>query len=177
MQTTQRISTAQLDVVVESVFASGSPVVKQAASDFDQPTKTFPSIEALRDDMKFTPGQKRASYLYSIYYPEAKGAVSERRIDLSPGAVPGHTHRFSPQGWGLIQFQCTFRDFPSIECRVAVNSDVRAQNWSDTYPEMGSPDLWDWKVVNLHAGRLVRLLRKLAKQAEQLRQADSPPPV
>lgn len=163
MQTTQHISPAQLNQVVESVFASGTPVVKQAVSDFDSPTREFPTIDDLRDDLRYFPGQDRRFVSYSIYYPEAKGLVSERRIDLKLGAVPGHTHRFAPQGWGLIQLQCNFRDFPSIECRVAVNSDVRAQNWSDTYPEMGSPDLWDWSIVKCHAGRLTRLLRKLEK--------------
>lgn len=168
MQTTQYISAAQLDEVLRSVFASGSPIVKQASSDFDQPIRVFPTVEALREDMQYTPSSKQAFFSYSIYYPEAKGIVTERRIDLKPGAVPGHTHRFAPQGWGLIQLQCGFRHFPSVECRIAVNSDVRAQNWAATCPEMGSPDLWDWHVVNRHAGRLVRLLRKLTKQeAEQ----------
>jgi len=168
MQTTQHISTSQLDEVLRSVFASGSPIVKQATSDFDQPIRVFPTVESLREYMQYTAVSKQAFFSYSIYYPEGKGIVTERRIDLKPGAVPGHTHRFAPQGWGLIQLQCGFRNFPSLECRVAVNSDVRAQNWSATYPEMGSPDLWNWEVVNRHAGRLVRLLRKLAKQeAEQ----------
>jgi len=167
MQTTQLISAAQLDEVAESVFASGSPVVKQSSSDFDTPTKSFPSFDDLRDDLRFTPGQKLGFRCYSIYYPDAKGVVSERRIDLKPGAVPGHTHRFSQQGWGLIQLQCNFRNYPLIECRVAVNSDTRAQNWSATYPEMGSPELWNWDEVKRHAGRLTRLLRKLGKQAEQ----------
>ncbi|MCB1099808.1 MAG: hypothetical protein KDN22_29845 [Verrucomicrobiae bacterium] len=168
MQTTQHISHSQLDEVIDSIFSSGSPVVKQASSDFDSPTKAFPTADDLREDLRFIPDQKQRFKCYAIYYPEAGGMVSERRIDLKPGAVPGHTHRFSQEGWGLIQLQCNHRNYPSIECRVAVNSDVRAQNWSDTYPEMGSPDLWDWDVIKRHAGRLTRLLRKLAKQpAEQ----------
>jgi hypothetical protein len=168
MQTTQHISPSQLDEVLRSVFAAGSPIVKQASSDFDQPTKLFPTVDSLRENMNYATGSTRGFFCYSIYYPDAEGIVTERRIDLKPGAVPGHTHRFAPQGWGLIQLQCDFRKFPSIECRVAVNSDVRAQNWSDTYPEMGSPDLWNWDVINRHAGRLVRLLRKIAKEAEQV---------
>jgi hypothetical protein len=47
-----------------------------------------------------------------------------------------------------------------------VNSEERAHNWSDTYPDLKSPDLWDWAVVKKKAGRLIRLLRKLGKQAE-----------
>jgi len=167
MQTTQSIFASQLEEVLQSIYSNGEPVVKQAHSDFDQLTKVFPTVESLREDMTFSSGQKQAFFCYSIYYPEAKGVVSEKRIDLKPGAVPGHTYRFAPQGWGLIQLQCTFRDFPIVECRIAVNSDVRARNWSDTYPEMGSPDLWNWSAVNRHAGRLVRLLRKLPTKRDK----------
>lgn len=174
MQTTQHISPSQLDEVIDSVFASGSPVVKQESSDFDSPTKTFPTADDLREDLRFIPDQKQRFKCYAIYYPDAGGTVSERRIDLKPGAVPGHTHRFSQEGWGLIHLQCNQRDYPSIECRVAVNSDVRAHNWSDTCPEMGAPDLWDWDVIKRHAGRLTRLLRKLAKQRAEQNAAGQP---
>jgi len=92
--------------------------------------------------------------------------VLERRIDLKLGAVPGHIHRFTQDGWGLIQLHCNFRNYPSIECRIAVNSSVRASNRFDTHPEMGSPDLWNWDVVKRHAGRLTRLLRELARRVE-----------
>lgn len=164
MQTTQKISITQLNEVLNAVYDSGSPVVKQATSDFDQPTKVFPTAESLREDMLRYKDLNRVFNCYSIYYPEAKGSVTDRRIDLNPGAVSGHTHKFAFAGWGLIQLQCNFRDQPMIECRVAVNSKVRAQNWSSIHPEMGLPDHWDWDVVNRHASRLIRLLRKLAKQ-------------
>ncbi|MGK0189101.1 MAG: hypothetical protein ACI9R3_004918 [Verrucomicrobiales bacterium] len=167
MQTTQHISLVQLEEVLHAVFASESPIVKQATSDFDEPTKTFSSVDSLRENMRFSVGEEKAFFCYSMYYPDAKGMVAERRIDLNPGAVPGHTHRFSQEGWGLIQLQCNFRDFPSIECCVSVNSAERARNWADTFTRMGSPDLWEWKEVNRHAGRLVRPLRKLAKRADQ----------
>ena len=83
MRTTQHISPAQLDEVIESVLATGSPVVKQASSDFDSRTKVFPTAEDLREDFRLASNQKQRSRCYGIHYPDAGGVVSERRIDLS----------------------------------------------------------------------------------------------
>ena len=168
MKTTQTISESKIDEVLASIFASGDPIVKEAYSGFDQPTKTFPTLQALRDDIDYTPGRGRKFFYYSIYYPEANGIVLEKRIDLKPGAVKNHTHRFSQEGWGLIYLQITFKYPGAVECRIAVSSEKRANNWADTLDRLGEPDLWDWEVIKVHAGRVTRLLRKLGKQqAEQ----------
>lgn len=161
MQTTQRISPAQLQELLRAVFAIGAPMVAQAYSDYGMPVKIFSTLESLEEDMAYPSSRKEMLFCYQIHYPEAKGAATERRINLKPGAVPGQTHRFVMEGWGLIQLQCGFKAFPSIECRVAVNSEIRAQKWSANFSEMGPPELWDWNAVKRYAGRLVRLLRKL----------------
>jgi hypothetical protein len=127
---------------------------------------TFSSASDLEADIKFVP-EKKSYFHYALYYPDAKGYVSEKRIELKPKACRGHTHRFTQEGWGLIFLQLKFMNDQCAECRVAVNSNTRANNWRDTYPLLKSPDLWDWKVVNQHAGRIVRLVRKLGKKAEQ----------
>ncbi|TWU17599.1 hypothetical protein Pla144_51010 [Bythopirellula polymerisocia] len=166
MQTTQNIRFAQLDRVLEAVFKDGNPIVKEAYSEFDSPTKTFLDVDALRTDMSFSPGQEKTFFYYAIYYPDTKGTVSERKINLNPGAVVGHSYRHTQEGWGLIFLQCDYRKFPIVKCRIAVNSPERASKWSGSSPEMSSPDSWDWKIVRRHAGRLVRLLRKLSKEVE-----------
>lgn len=163
MQTTQYITDDQIDEVVQAVYAMGSPVVKEAYSDFDSHTMTFPSASDLRADIKFDPKEK-AFFYYALYYPDAKGFVLEGRIELKPRYCKGHTHRFSQNGWGLIFLQIDFKNHPRIECCVSVNSDTRAGNWFDTNPHLKSPDLWDWTVVNKHAGRLIRLLRKFGTE-------------
>ena len=164
MQTTQTISESQVDVVLASIFASGDPIVKEAYSDFDTPTKAFPTLESLRADIDYTPGQKRKFFYYSIYFPAANGFVLEKRIELKPGAVKNHTHRFCQEGWGLIFLQITFAQPGTVECRVAVNSETRANNWAETLDRLGNPDQWDWAEIKSHAGRLIRIVRKLAKQ-------------
>lgn len=163
MQTSQKISVDQLDELVATVFAQGPVVVRQEYSDFSCLTREFADARALLDELRYEPGVGDAFRQYTLYYPEAKGHVHERRIALKPQACDGHTFRFCQEGWGLIQLQCNFRKYPMVECRIVVNSAIRAGVWSDTYPDFQSPDLWDWAVVEKKAGRLVRLLRRMGK--------------
>lgn len=163
MQTTQLVTEDQIDELVDSIFSSGDPIVKEAYSDFDTATRTFPTPESLRADISYTPEQKRKFFYYSVHYPAADGIVAEKRINLNPGAVKHHTHRFCQEGWGLIFLQVTFQPSGKIQCCVSVNSEARANNWADTGKHLGDPAKWNWDIVNRHAGRLVRLLRKLGK--------------
>jgi hypothetical protein len=163
MQTSQQISLEQLNEIVAAVFAQGPVVVRQAYSNFGCATREFADADALLDELNCEPGVVDVFRQYTLYYIEAKGHTHERRVDLKPEACNGHTFRFCQEGWGLIQLQCDFRKHPMVECRVAVNSAVRASNWSDTYPGFQSPNSWDWAVVERKAGRLVRLLRKMGK--------------
>jgi hypothetical protein len=163
MQTAQQISLDQLHAVVTAVFAQGPVIVRQAYSDFGCGTKEFPDANVLLDDLHFVPRAGDVFRQYTLYYPEAKGHTHERRIALKPQACNGHTFRFCQEGWGLIQLQCDFRKHPRVECRIAVNSEVRATTLGDTYPDIHIPDSWDWTVVEKKAGRLIRLLRRLGK--------------
>jgi len=169
MQTSQQISMEQLREVVEAVFAQGPVVVRQAYSDLGCATKEFADAKALLDELHYEPGVGNVFRQYTLYCPEAKGHTHERRIALKPETCNGHTFRFRQEGWGLIQLQCSFQGFPIVECRIAVNSEVRAATWSDTYPGFQSPASWDWAVIEKKAGRLVRLLRRLGKDGRTKR--------
>jgi len=169
MQTTQHISLAQLEEVVEAVFSQGPVIVRQAYSNFGCNTREFADPKALLDDFHYETGVGDVFRQYAIYYPEAKGHTHERRIELKPESCNGHTFRFCQEGWGLIQLQCDFRKHPIVECRVAVNSESRAGTWSDTYPDFESPDAWDWGVIERKVGKLVRLLRRLGKDGRTKR--------
>ncbi|QTN32567.1 hypothetical protein HZ994_09560 [Akkermansiaceae bacterium] len=172
MQATQHISRQQLAEIVDAIYGQGEVIVKEASSDYDSPPRHFPDADSLQADLDRS--SSRGFHFYSIYYPEAGGRVYDRRIDLIPEKCEGHTHRFKQEGWGLIRLQCRSREASNIECNIAVNSEVRASNWSETYPDMGDPAEWDWKLIKSKAGRLVRLLRKLGKQqVEQAGGADA----
>lgn len=165
MQTTQRVSFDQLRELVSAIYNQGEVVVKQAYSDFDCSTRAFADAKALIEDMRYQPGQRVALFTYGIYYPAAEGHVYEKRVTLKPESCDGHTFRFTQEGWGLIHFWVSFRDFPAIECSISVNSPIRAMTWFDTYPDHRHPELWGWDVIKTKAGRLVRLLRKYGKAA------------
>jgi hypothetical protein len=166
MQTTQCISIRQLDEIAGAIFDQGDVIVKEGCSAHGCPTRRFVNVAELIDDLRHQPEQRSSFSSYAIYYPEAKGHVYEKRLTLKPESCNGHTFRFSQEGWGLIHLQCDFRNYPTIKCRIAVNSAARAGNWYDTCPEYKNPRRWDWDVINKKAGRLVRLLRKCGKHAE-----------
>lgn len=163
MQITQIITDKQINKLIGAIFVSGDPIVKEAYSDFDATTKTFQTGQLLRNDIKFTLEKTQSFFFYSIYYPAATGIVTERRIELTPGVVKDHTHRFCQEGWGLIFLKFTFKHLDTVECNVSVNSQTRANNWAHTTKRMGDPNQWEWDVVKRHASRLIRLLRRLAK--------------
>lgn len=169
MQTTQHISLAQLEEVVEAVFSQGPVIVRQAYSNFGCNTREFADPKALLKDLYYETGVGDVFRQYAIYYPEAKGHTHERRIALKPELCNGHTFRFCQEGWGLIHLQCDFRNYPIVECRIAVNSESRAGTWSDTYLDFESPAAWDWGVIERKAGKLVRLLRRLGKDGRAKR--------
>ena len=172
MQTTQNISVSQLHDIVNAIYDEGAPVVREAYSAFDTPTREFKTKNDLLSDLTYSPGQDVKFFHYSIYYPESAGFTIEERINLEPEKCNGHTYRFSQAGWGLIFLQCNFETYPLIECRIAVNSRKRAELWASTYPGLQSPEAWAWNIVDRYAGKLVRKLRKHGKQAEQTAPAD-----
>ncbi len=167
MQTTQNISISQLHDIVKAIYEEGAPVVKEAYSAFDTTTRSFITRDDLLKDLTYSPNQNVKFFHYSIYYPESIGFTFEERIDLKPDKCNGHTYRYKQAGWGLIFLQCDFKNYPMIECRIAVNSRKRAELWSSTYPEFQSPETWNWRIVERYAGKFVRRLRKHGKQAEQ----------
>jgi hypothetical protein len=53
----------------------------------------------------------------------------------------------------------------TLECRVAVNTEKRANSWKETYPKMQDPRLWQWKVVERNARRIFRSVTKITQAA------------
>jgi hypothetical protein len=165
MQATQHISEGHLREIVAAIYDQGPAVVTQAYSDPGRAPRRFIDADALIDELRYQPGQEYVFSSYVIYYPEAKGHTYEKRTRLDPAVFDGHTFRFETVGWGLIQLQCSFHAFPKVECCISVNSEARAGNWAGVSRDLKRPDLWDWAVVQRKAGKLIRLLRKLGKQA------------
>ena len=163
MQSTTTLSREGFTELAGFVFESGAPDVFHAFSGYSQPLRCFTSSSELGADIEsaFATGQK--SLHFALHYPDTKGRVAERKITLNAKKCEGHTWRYTIEGWGLIQFQGDLRHASVIECRVAVNTQKRAEAWAGTYPELRSPCLWDWRVVQFHAGRIIRRMKKIAE--------------
>jgi hypothetical protein len=163
MQSTATLSREGFTELAESLFELGPPVVFQAYSGYDQPLRSFRNWSEWIIDMESAFGTGQKSLLFALHYPDTKGHVAESKIQLDPKMCDGHTSRYSVEGWGLIQFQANLRHAPTIECRVAVNTRRRAEAWAGTYPELGDPCLWNWRLVQRHAGRIIRRMKQIAE--------------
>ena len=163
MQGQAVIASSDVPRIVEAVFALGVPGVYEAYSAFDSEILSFPGPQELAAYIQER--SVRESFLgFVLYFPDTRGFVEKERIRLDPKKCDGHTFRYRISGWGVIQFQLDFGKPKGVECRFAVNSEARANRWFGTYPEMKSPALWEWKLVEKHTRRLVRELKKYAQQ-------------
>lgn len=67
-------------------------------------------------------------------------------------------------GWGLIQlhFGGFFQERELRWSHTSHNTTKRAERLAGMYPELGSPQAWDWAAVSRASSRLNRSIRKLA---------------
>ena len=112
----------------------------------------------------WTRSRRKASVALSVYFRDTKGPVESRRISLRPEKSGGATWREAVDGWGLVQVQLKFLHDSLVECRIAANSEKRAAAWASSNAAMDAPGLWDWKLVDKHVSRLIRVLRRAAAE-------------
>ena len=164
MQREEALTSNDVKRVVEAIFITGNPKIYEDYSAFDSEIVSFTNASELTSYIA-RPRPKNESYLgFVVHYPDTQGFVEKRKIILNKEKCGGHSYRYSMSGWGLIQFQLNLQKAPDITCRFAVNTEKRANTWFTTYPELKSPGLWDWKAVEKHVRRLIRELKKYAKQ-------------
>ncbi len=143
--------------MAQAVFNSPDPWVAEAYSAYDKEPLVFSSADQLARYIRSTVAKPRGLAFFFVVYPDMNGHAVRETIHLKPGSVPGHSLRYSWQGWGLISVQLTREGL--TRSRVAANSRARAQKWASTYPDWDGPDAWNWTAVRRHAGRLQRVLR------------------
>jgi len=159
MQREESISEEALRRVLASVY-EGGPSVFQAYSHFDKDILSFPALSDLDAYIADERAGGRPWIDLVLHYPETRGLVEKKKIDLQPEQCGGATRRYAMEGWGLIQLQIDYKAAPTIVCRFAVNTEKRAQEWAPTIPALGPPERWDWKAVAQNARRLIRVLQK-----------------
>ena len=122
----------------------------------------FTSLEDFSGRFQFSDWDGISETIHLHLYPKAaRGFVEHRRISLSKAASPEQAFRYSSGGWGLIQLYLEApRKGALSHSHTNHNSPARAATWSDTYPELREPALWDWDVVTSFSRRLNAFIRK-----------------
>lgn len=145
-------------LVLDFVFSQDEWELHELSSEANHVVRVFRSTREVLGGCALGRGLS----CFQIYSPEMAGQPLHRRIDFKPGAVPGATHRFSTEGWGLVQLYFGFMRTGDglTPSHTNHNSVVRAKSWSPLRSELGSPDEWDWAGVARVSGRLVRFLQK-----------------
>jgi hypothetical protein len=161
MQRTEIVEFPRLEEIVGSIFEEPATAYEDY-SEFDSELKEFDSKEAVLNKIESAKENGAFSVNFAIYYPAANGYFYKEKKSLNPEKCNGATYRYVANGWGLIHLQIDLRDKEKPEVRVAVNTLKRATAWEPTYPELKAANLWDWKLVEKQARRLINVLKKCA---------------
>ena len=161
MQRQDSIALEKLPHVFGAIY-QGSPVVTQDYAVPGCELMQFVDQPALEQFIAAEIAVGRLSANLALHYPDTGGLAVRERIELNKPAANGATWRYAIGGWGLIQLQLDLRHPGAVGCRIAVNSAERARTWAKPNDRLGDPALWDWPVVEKHARRLIRVLRKCA---------------
>jgi hypothetical protein len=162
MQFTATIPESIAEQLYRAAF-DGNVRVYEGYSRPEKDLREFYDLDALTMHIQSDRTSGVRSFDFALYYPEAKGQVEVRTIKLDPTKCNGATWRKVIEGWGVIHLHLRFGKDETVELHITVNSEKRANAWAHTYQRMGAPNLWDWIVVQKQAGRLIRLLRRIAK--------------
>ena len=147
-----------VEAVLSFVFENPSWTLWELASRHDAPLRSFRDLATL--NAAFELG---AQDLYlQLHAPEMGGQVHSKRINFTPGAVKGASHRFDSSGRGLIQLYLVVpRDDTLSNCHTNHNSEKGARKW-EIPDDVDRVDDWDWQGVGRVSSRLNRFIRSIA---------------
>ena len=163
------ISLDNFNELVEGAFQPEAPKVSSSESDLGEPLLHFSSPEEIRAKVASCVKAGVHSYAFALWYPSMKGRLLERKVTLDPPRE-GKSFRYSLSGWGIIQLHLYFTAPDKLQCRVAVNSQTRAESRQSRFPDLGAASEWDWAVVETCAFRLSRKLASMGSVAPVVQQ-------
>jgi hypothetical protein len=161
MQSEKVLSEADAERLIAAV-SEGALEIYESYSEFEKPTRIFKSREQLAEHIAESRLSGKHYFTLAAHYDGTAGEVRARRIALVPQKCQGATWRETTEGWGLVSVQLTYEASGMVKCRVAANSQKRAVAWAATLERLGSPESWNWPVVEKHARRLIRKLKSNA---------------
>jgi len=153
------IRTNQLQCFVDALF-DGGPKIYEANSTFNSEAAVFHEARELIAHIDIQRKSGVTFFHLAAYYPDVRGMPHRRHISLNPEKCAGHTWRESIDGWGLIHVQITFLEGAAPKFQISANSESRARKWEATFPELSSPNMWDWKQIEYHKRRLIRTAKR-----------------
>ena len=149
--------------ILDFIFSERKCEVYENASDYEKPLKRFHSTNEVIDEFNRTypNGNKWHSVFLQLYVIGSGPGFSARRIELRPDKCGGATHRFSADGWGLVQFYLHRESDSHLEASHSNhNSQKRAEKWAPTCKDMEDPSAWDFDKIKSFSSQLNRFIRK-----------------
>jgi hypothetical protein len=160
MQRTEIIDKNQLFELMEFVLSDSKNELYESYSEMEKEIVRINNYSEFKNYFAHSISENKKHLRFGIYRPEAKGKFAITKIELNPKHCNGKTYRNRVDGWGIIFVNLNLLNTENeIECGISVNSEKRAKNWNSTVPEMGNPDLWDWKIVESNARKLIYRLK------------------
>ena len=139
----------------------------EAYSDFDSELKCFSSLNELKDYVSYKIHKNKDHHKHinlSLHYRDTCGQLFIEKHDLDSDKCNGAQYRYTSDGWGVINFNVFIEgEHFSLFC-LHSRDEKEAREWEDTLPEFGSPNSWDWKIVNFHIKRLTKAYKKIHKE-------------
>jgi len=144
--------------VVQFIFTNQDWVLYELSSRPDCEVKVFHSV----NEVKALLQGEDESFHFQLYSPAMGGLVQFRRIDFSPGAVPGKSFRYATEGFGLIEFYVSRPRNGKLRPSHTNHFSMKgAEDWAPIRSEVASPNNWNWKHVTSMSNRLNRHIRSL----------------
>jgi hypothetical protein len=157
----QRTSTAPgaggILELANAIFAKRGARVMELESGLDCLPIEFLTATSLAEYVRRALRTAAARAQLVVHYPDMGGRPLLERVELDPALVPGHTHRYTWSGLGLIHVQLA-ADAPA---HVTANALAHPDEHADSDRSSGSGD-WDLAAVQRHEKRLQRVLRQVA---------------
>lgn len=148
--------------ILEFIFSESGWQLYDSYSECGEEIQKYTSIEQVESKIAITP-------LFVIYSPEFEGQLEMTKIELNPKYCKEHTYRYRTDGWGLIHIDFgLIRNNRLDDSRISHNSEKRANTWFPTYPELRSPDLWNWKAIEKASRRIENRIKKISVEKYSL---------
>ena len=159
VQRTESVKKKKINELMELAFQIGEVRIFESYSEMEEEIVEIKNYQDYLNYFQKSINQKKKHISFGLHYKEAEGFLRIRRINLNPKSCDGKTFRYNIEGWGIIHIQLDLRE-ERIECRIAVNTEKRAQKWESINPELKPSNLWNWKIVESKARKLIRELKK-----------------